>query len=150
MFANGAPHGPGTVTHPDGTVASGTWRAGKPHGCMKLTTKDSVREVEYVDGVAAPTATVTTNDGGRYEGEMKDWKPHGTGVRTFANGAVYRGEFADGVPHGLGTVTNPDGAALTGTWHQGKPHGCMKQTTKDEVTEIEYVEGIAVLTRTTK
>jgi len=149
-FADGVPHGPGTATHPDGAVLTGTWHEGKPHGCMKLTTKDDVREVAYVEGVAAPTGTVKYNDGRRYEGEMKDFKPHGTGVLTLPDGRVHRGEFADCVPHGPGELTFPDGIALSGTWHEGKPHGRMKLTTKDELTEIEYVDGVAALTGTTK
>jgi hypothetical protein len=103
-----------------GDVLSGTWRKGKPHGQLTLTRPYDVRGVEYVDGVAALAGTVKYNDGRRYEGEMKNFNPHGTGVLAHADGRVHRGEFADGLPHGAGQVTVPDGDVLSGTWRAGK------------------------------
>ena len=37
--------------------------------------------------------SMTTKDGGQYQGEMMLGKPHGKGKVTYKNGNVYEGEY---------------------------------------------------------
>ncbi len=48
-------------------------------------------------------------DGGRFEGEIKDEMPNGSGMMIFTNGACYKGEFKDARFHGLGVLYFADG-----------------------------------------
>eukprot|EP00891_Asterochloris_glomerata_P007097 jgi/Astpho2/7097/Aster-01926 len=43
--------------------------------------------------------------GGRYEGDFKEGKESGRGVKTWANGNKYDGEYKDGKKHGRGVFT---------------------------------------------
>ena len=50
-------------------------------------------------------------------------KPHGRGVKTFANGNCYEGDFRDGLRHGKGTWSTTDGGRYEGDWVGSKQHG---------------------------
>jgi hypothetical protein len=39
---------------------------------------------------------ITSLDGAKYEGELKDDKMHGQGILTIANGTTYESEWKDG------------------------------------------------------
>lgn len=58
-------------------------------------------------------------DGERYEGEWKDGKFHGKGIKTLPDGTVFDGEWFEGRPFGSGMCKYPDGAKYTGNWLNG-------------------------------
>ena len=53
--------------------------------------------------------SANTKDGGQYQGEMMQGKPHGKGKATYKNGNVYEGEYVKGKRQGFGTYTFFDG-----------------------------------------
>ena len=68
---------------------------------------------------------------GKYEGQVKDGKPHGQGIIHFAydneyHGETYEGTFKEGVIHGSGTMiwTGPfAGERYEGEHRDGEPNG---------------------------
>ena len=58
----------------------------------------------------------------KYQGEVKNGKPHGFGILIFPNGLKYVGEFKDGLSNGQGTSTY-DGSKYVGEFKDGKQHG---------------------------
>jgi hypothetical protein len=61
--------------------------------------------------------------GERYEGEMRDFQPHGKGVFITKGGGSYTGEFAQGVFHGRGTMKFENGDFYEGLWANSLPDG---------------------------
>ncbi len=59
-------------------------------------------------------------DGTRYEGEWKEGKPHGRGMLCYASGAEYTGDFASGKRHGYGVYAKPHGVLIRGLWEKGQ------------------------------
>lgn len=70
-----------------------------------------------------PAATLVLDDGARYEGAVRDGRPHGLGTATFANGNRYVGDWADGQMHGRGTFTYADGGTYVGPFVEGRLEG---------------------------
>lgn len=58
-------------------------------------------------------------DGERFEGEWKDGKFHGKGIKTLPDGTIFDGDWEEGRPFGQGMCKYPDGAKYTGSWHDG-------------------------------
>ena len=52
---------------------------------------------------------VEFENGGRFEGEIRDGKPNGPGMMLFPDGTIYNGEFRDAAFHGLGIKYLPEG-----------------------------------------
>jgi hypothetical protein len=75
---------------------------------FRVSMEDGYHEVDYPNGA-------------RYEGEFKDGKPNGQGVKTWSDGARYEGEHKDGEPNGQGVKTWSDGVRYEGEWKDGKP-----------------------------
>ena len=70
--------------------------------------------------------TITTSDGGKYEGEFKDSIMSGKGTFLHADGGKYVGEFKDGVMSGKGTFFGSGqfaGHTYVGEWKDGKQNG---------------------------
>lgn len=59
----------------------------------------------------------------RYDGEWKDDKPNGRGVKIWARGDRYEGEWKDGKQFGKGILHHPDGRSEDGFWDNDLPHG---------------------------
>ena len=61
---------------------------------------------------------------GRYEGSLKDGKPHGEGKEYDENGMLwYEGQFKDGQRHGEGKLYDENGDLLYGgEFQDGKPN----------------------------
>jgi len=55
----------------------------------------------------------------KYEGEMKDGKPHGRGVAVWADGNRYEGDWQDGKPNGSGTLQTRYWQYFSGYWTNG-------------------------------
>ena len=61
---------------------------------------------------------------GRYEGEIKNGKPHGKGTFYFTDGKKYVGDWNDGVRTGYGIFTTPDNSMrYEGYWVNNTFHG---------------------------
>ncbi len=56
--------------------------------------------------------------GERDEGEFKDGRQQGRGVRVFSNGARYEGEFNNGKREGYGVEVFADGGRYEGGWKE--------------------------------
>ena len=52
---------------------------------------------------------VEFENGGRFEGEIRDGEPNGPGMMLFPDGTIYNGEFRDAAFHGLGIKYLPEG-----------------------------------------
>jgi hypothetical protein len=124
---------------------SGKWRDGKPVDDVTIIDLSglkyigSVKEDFQADGYGTyflkgikvyaywensepvGKVTMTFDDGGIYEGEVKDMREHGKGVRSFPNGMRYEGDFINGGMTGYGIVTNCDGEIIfPGLFKDGK------------------------------
>jgi len=67
--------------------------------------------------------TVTYDDGGSYEGALRDGKRHGYGTYTWSDGRRHTGEWFADEEHGRGTLTGVSGYTRTGDWFAGKFKG---------------------------
>ena len=75
--------------------------------------------VAMLTGAGGERAEVFFPDGRRYEGELRDGKPHGRGVMTWPGfGDRYEGEFREGKMHGRGVMT---GRSMFEGWKTGAP-----------------------------
>ena len=55
-----------------------------------------------------------SNDNDIYDGDWKDNKRHGRGIRRWTDGAEYSGEWMDGDMHGIGKMKSIDGSVYDG------------------------------------
>ena len=94
------------MTHPNGDVFTGTWRAGK-----------------------RAQGTYTHADGSVYEGELKGSKLEGRGKFScaaasqewpIAAGETYEGEWKGSKWHGKGRKVCADGSVQEGRWEKNK------------------------------
>lgn len=70
-----------------------------------------------------PHQVMTFSNGNRYEGELREGKPHGKGILTFADGRRYEGEFHQGQFHGKGILVFPDQTRYEGEFRHGRRSG---------------------------
>jgi hypothetical protein len=75
----------------------------------------------------------------KYEGEIKNGKPNGTGVLKYPL-ATYSGEVKNGIQHGQGTYTYKSGRKRVGEFRKGKPWN-VKSYDKNGKIETEWVKG---------
>jgi hypothetical protein len=84
-----------------------------------------------------------SKDNPKYEGEVKNGEPNGTGTLTVtsANYGIedkkYVGEWKDGLPNGQGTLTSSGRYKYVGEWKDGKEHG--QGTWTDSTDGEKYV-----------
>ena len=76
----------------------------------------------------------------KYIGEIKNGKPHGTGVLSSTFGK-YSGEVNNGILHGQGTYTYKSGRKRVGEFRKGKEWN-VKSYDKNGSIETEWVKGI--------
>jgi len=57
-----------------------------------------------------------------YNGDIKNNRPHGFGIKNWTNGQRYSGEWIEGHPHGSGVMSYKDGRRITfsGEWNKGQ------------------------------
>jgi len=65
-------------------------------------------------------ASLTTPDGGQYEGEVKDGLMHGDGRIEWPDGSYYVGELQNGLKHGEATELFTDGRVFRGEYREGQ------------------------------
>jgi len=75
----------------------------------------------------------------KYEGEIKNGKPNGTGVLEY-NLATYYGEVKNGMQHGQGTYTYKSGRKIVGEFRKSKPWNAKKYDKNGKI-EAEWVKG---------
>ena len=81
-------------------------------------------------------ATLTFDDGSRYEGGVKDGKPHGKGKSFTSSGeCIYEGSFKNGLRHGKGKKLNGWGGYYEGEFKNGEKAGGWLYTTNGEHRE---------------
>lgn len=68
-------------------------------------------------------ATITTNDGQSYVGEVREGKRNGKGTEKFPNGDKYVGEFKDDAANGFGTHYMKNGDVYVGYWKENNYDG---------------------------
>jgi len=78
----------------------------------------------------------------KYEGEIKNGKPNGTGVLEY-NLATYYGEVKNGMQHGQGTYTYKSGRKTVGEFRKSKPWNAKKYDKNGKI-EAEWVKGIGI------
>jgi len=72
---------------------------------------------------ASNIGTLNYTDGGVYEGEIQNGKPHGKGKIGWPDGENYIGDFANGAQHGNGKYTWANGNTYEGGYAENLPHG---------------------------
>ena len=75
----------------------------------------------------------------KYEGEIKNGKPNGTGVLEYTF-ATYSGEVKNGLRHGQGTYKYKSGRKTVGEFRKNKPWNAKKYN-KNGKMEAEWVKG---------
>merc|ERR1712087_982708 len=92
------PSGRGVRTNTDGSIYSGQWKDGFPHG----------------DGEwRAPPPSCES-----YVGEWKRGKKHGFGIQKYQHGDVYEGDWADGKFQDRGKYVYANGDEFMGLWEK--------------------------------
>lgn len=66
---------------------------------------------------------VEYQEGGTYDGFMKNNKRHGNGTMVYENGDTYVGEWSEDQREGQGTLTAKDGTEYSGEWKDDKREG---------------------------
>lgn len=112
---------------------TGMWVHGKPQGQGILSFE--VRD----DNAPNNTKKISA----RYEGELLDGLPHGTGECFLANGAYFVGQWRRGLRNGFGTFKQPNGDAYEGKWIADKRCGKGKWTSfRGDVIEGTWDEDL--------
>ena len=102
----------------------GEVRNGMPHGKGSETIKGTDYRFigEYLNGWKIQ-GTVTSTDGTKYVGRLKNNKRHGQGVATYSDGSKYVGEWQNGMWNGRGSYTTSDRSKLVGEFKKNLLHG---------------------------
>lgn len=177
-------HGEGTLTWPDGRYYEGEFREGRfsghgklvdrrgcaqegmfvdgaLHGDGKFTCDDAVWQGRFEQGELVE-GTVSYAEGGSYQGEFRDFAPHGQGLWVTEGGQHYEGRFENGELlegsyrdeegyryegefryfsyHGQGALTRPDGVVIRGEFENGYAHGNGTRTQPAEGDEAPREE----------
>jgi hypothetical protein len=110
---------------------TGMWEHGKPQG-------QGILSFEIQDDESA-----NVKISARYEGELLDGLPHGTGECFFANGAYFVGQWRRGLRNGFGTFKQPNGDSYEGKWIADKRCGKGKWTSmRGDIIEGTWDENL--------
>lgn len=109
---------------------------------------------------ALAAADTLTYNGCRYEGSVRQQKPHGQGMLTCPDGTAYQGQFANGQFHGKGSFSVPAsgsvllpafglrsvyvrGMTLQGQFRHGRANGRLAVTQNGEHNiDIIFADGV--------
>jgi hypothetical protein len=85
---------------------------------------------------------LTTADGARYYGSLRDGKPNGRGRLEWDNGTVYEGAFENGVYQGRGRFVGADGRRYEGEFANGLVDGRGRfESPNGEIYEGDFEKG---------
>jgi hypothetical protein len=122
-FVGGQLNGRGILTGTNGNRIIGNFVNGKMQGRAVIhQTAGPKIDADMVDDVAV-RGVITSPDGSRYEGELKNLMRHGQGKLQFKGNVVYEGSFVDNSIEGYGTILYSNGTRYEGQWFNYQPHG---------------------------
>lgn len=124
-WSDGLPHGKGIRTFVNGQSYEGDWFQGVYHGQGTLKTPKFTYVGSFRFGQMCGTGEYKTKRM-IYRGEFKAGEMCGQGERTITGiqgTTVYKGTFADGMPHGIGIHHHYDGTIYKGCFVHGLRHG---------------------------
>jgi hypothetical protein len=123
-FSEGQPTGPMTIFD-DATnlTFEGEMQNGQFGGRVVITTSQAKIETNFVNGKPKGNVVITSKDGARYEGGIKDMKRDGEGTLVQSDGTKYVGVFVNGQLEGHAVMTSPTGARYDGQFRRGERNG---------------------------
>ncbi len=71
----------------------------------------------------ASTKPLRVFSDGKYDGELRNGKRHGSGNFLWENGDCYDGDWQNDMRHGTGIYQSSDGRVYKGEWKEDKKHG---------------------------
>jgi hypothetical protein len=112
----------GTINFPDGNAYYGEIKNGKMTGHGTIENKNGDKQTgTYLDGVIQDGhARILWANGKKYEGAIKNRRPHGKGEMIFPDGQRYEGDFDEGKRHGEG-YTHIKGERYFNKWVNDQP-----------------------------
>lgn len=123
-FSGGKASGSGKMTYvQEGKKIEGSFKNGKPNGnCIVYMGEDKFRGYMKNGQFGTNDIIIEYGSGGKYNGQLKDFKRHGKGKMIYPDNSYYEGEWEDDVYDGIGTYHDPEGKADETTyWTHGKP-----------------------------
>jgi hypothetical protein len=110
--------------YPDGSVYTGSWLNGVPHGDGRLRFRNGEEFFgQFARGLPNGIGLFEDSDGNRYTGEWVDGVRQGDGIMEYANGARYEGTWSNDLRDGRGRLTFRSGARYEGGWKRDMRHG---------------------------
>ena len=139
QWQDGKQHGHGTFIFLTGEKMSGEWKENEEWNITKYDINGNII-ARYADGVLlidnkkegvlfyrqelGSLGWFTTGNEEKdykYEGEIENGKPNGTGTLIYRNGTRYVGEYLDGTWNGQGSFYFPDGEKWVGEFKEDAP-----------------------------
>jgi len=131
QFKDNYYHGVGKIVYQNGSVYEGGFKAGQYHGHGRYSLNEAWYEGEYADNQLNGQSEYLDDQGNRYKGETKAWRPAGQGELVQADGTMLKGVFAYGSLEGIGEKTSPDGSHYKGGFQYNEYDGVGVLTNVD-------------------
>jgi hypothetical protein len=122
-WKNGKREGQGTIIYPNKDKYIGEWIDDKWNGSGTYYYSNGDKYVGVIYGKPNGQGELTTLDGIKYTGKLKDRLFSGQGTYTEPNGYIYKGGFSFGWKSGKGTEIFSDGRKYIGEFKLNKPNG---------------------------
>ncbi|WP_349386472.1 C13 family peptidase [Alcanivorax sp.] len=164
-FQNGLMTGEGRLEQRDGCVQEGQFVNGVLNGEGAYTCQDASWQGTFKNGELM-TGSVAYLDENSYQGQFRDFQPHGQGLWVTASGEQFEGTFADGRMvkgsyrneegyhyqgefdlfnfEGKGALTRPDGVVIRADFENGKAEGPGTRTRSNDEGEPVVEKGYFV------
>jgi len=102
-------------------------------GTGAIETQEGEKFIGELKNGTATEGTIIYKSGDVYDGEMKEFKPHGGGRMEYEQGDTYQGMFKDGKRNGWGIYVTPSGDVIDGEWKE--------DNIDDGTVTIKYISG---------